>query len=76
MILRLQVRYLTFAKYSTGELDENKQFVHIEPCQDPELKQTTFHITLDINKDLIDDPIFQVLPHEVYHIRRYEQGNL
>jgi len=92
VILRLRVRdfeggnsfeyidaikaYLAFAKRPTSELEENKHYVHIEPFQDPELQQTTFHITLDINKDLLDQPNFQDLPHEVYRIRRDEQGNL
>ncbi len=92
VILRLQVRdfegrnsfkyidaikaYLTFAKRPTSELEENKHYVHIEPFQQPELQQTTFHITLDINKDLLDDPNIQVLRHEVYRIRRDKQGNL
>ena len=68
--------YLTFAGRSTSELEEKKHYAHIEPFQDPELRQTSFHITLDIEKDMLDDPNFQDLPHEIYRIRRDEQGKL
>ncbi|KAI9765975.1 MAG: hypothetical protein M1840_006982 [Geoglossum simile] len=47
--------YLTFAGRPTSELEEKRHYVHIEPFQDPELRQTSFHITLDMEKDMLDD---------------------
>ncbi|MCJ1381359.1 hypothetical protein MMC17_004469 [Xylographa soralifera] len=68
--------YLAYAKRPTSELEENRHYAHIEPFQHYELQQTSFHIILDINKDSLAQPNMQSLPHEVYHIRRNEQGNL
>ncbi|KAJ9641103.1 hypothetical protein H2199_005771 [Coniosporium tulheliwenetii] len=66
--------YLAFAGRSTNELEENKHYAHIEPFQAPELQQTVFHITLDIEKDSLDNPNFQTLPHEIYRVRRDIHG--
>jgi hypothetical protein len=49
---------------------------HIEPFQDPEIPQTSFHIILDMEKDMLEDPNLQNLPHEIYRIRRDDQGIL
>jgi hypothetical protein len=68
--------YLTFAGCPTSKLEDKKHYAHIEPFQDPELRQTSFHITLDIEKDMLGDPNFRDLPHEIYRIRRDEQGKL
>ena len=68
--------YLAFANRPTSELEQNKHYAHIEPFQAPEVWQTSFHITLDMEKDMLVKPNFENLPHEVYRIRRDEQGNL
>jgi hypothetical protein len=47
-----------------------KHFAHIEPFQDPEIQQTRFHITLDMEQALAENPDFGKLPHEIYHVRR------
>lgn len=68
--------YLVFAGRPTSELEENKHFAHIEPFQDPELQQTSFHIVLDMEKDLLKNTDLQSVPHEIYRVRRDQQGNL
>jgi hypothetical protein len=55
--------YLTFAKRPTSELAANKHYAHIEPFQDPKIPQTSFHIVLDIEKDMLEGSNLQNLPH-------------
>jgi hypothetical protein len=59
-----------------GEYEERKHFAHVEPFQAPELKQKTFHIVLDIEQHLLEEPNFDNLPHEIYRVRRDKEGNL
>jgi hypothetical protein len=68
--------YLKSAGRPVEEIDQHKHFSHIEPFQAPELKQTSFHIVLDIDKDLVENPNFETLLHEVYRVRRGVDGNL
>jgi hypothetical protein len=68
--------YLTFAGRPTSEWEEQKHFAHIEPFQDSEIRQTRFHITLDMEQALAKNPDFGKLPHEIYRIRRDEHGEL
>jgi hypothetical protein len=68
--------YLAFAGRSTNKLKENKHYAHIEPFQALELQQTSFHITFDLEKDFLDDPNFQNLPHEIYRVRRDKGSKL
>lgn len=68
--------FLKYAGHPVEEIDQHKHFSHIEPFQAPELKQTSFHIVLDIDKDLVKNPDFETLPHEVYRVRRGGDGNL
>ena len=68
--------YLAYAKRPTGELEENRHYTHIEPFQSYEIRQTWFHITLDMNKDSVAQPNIKDLPHEIYYIYRDKQGNL
>jgi hypothetical protein len=49
---------------------------HIEPFQDPEITQTSFHIILDMERHMLEDPNLQNLPHEIYRIRHDDQGIL
>ena len=59
-----------------GEYETRKHFAHVEPFQVPELKQTTFHVILDIEQHLLNGPDFDTLPHEIYRVRRDNEGNL
>ena len=68
--------YLIFAERPASEIVDNKHYAHIEPFQAPELQQTSFHITLDIEKDLLYNPDFETIPHEIYRVRRNEHGDL
>ena len=73
--------YLTWAGRPTSEYDEGpyetrKHFAHIEPFQDPELQQTTFHVVLDIEQDMLNELNFDTVPHEIYRLRRNEEGKL
>ena len=68
--------YLTFAKRPSSELAANKHYAHIEPFQDPDIPQTSFHIILDMEKDMLEGSNLQNLPHEIYRIRRDDQGIL
>lgn len=68
--------YIAFAGYSVNELEEGKHYAHIEPYQAPELQQRSFHIILDIEKDMLDNPNVQKLPHEIYRVRRDKRGIL
>src|SRR2546423_13950289 len=54
--------YLTFAKRPTSELAANKHYAHIEPFQDPEIPQTSFHIILDMEKYMLEGSNLQNLP--------------
>lgn len=72
--------YLTWAGRPTSEYagayETRKHFAHVEPFQAPELKQTTFHVILDIEQRSLNRPNFDVLPHEIYRVRRDEKGTL
>ena len=59
-----------------GEFETRKHFAHVEPFQAPELNQTTFHVVLDIEQHLLNEPNFDTLPHEIYRVRRDKEGNL
>ena len=70
--------YLSFAGRPTDREEIQKHYAHIEPFQAPELNQTSFHITLDMEKDGISkpNPDFNELPHEVYRVRKDGEGIL
>jgi hypothetical protein len=72
--------YLTWAGRPTseyeGEYGKRKHFAHVEPFQAPELKQTTFHVILDMEQHLLSKPNFDTLLHEIYRVRRDKEGNL
>jgi len=59
--------YLTFAGLPTSV---QQHTAHIEPLQDPLLRQTYVHITLDMSKDTVVSPDMETLLHEVYNVRR------
>ncbi|KAB8077143.1 hypothetical protein BDV29DRAFT_168838 [Aspergillus leporis] len=58
------------------KLDQRIRYSHIEPLQPPELKQKSFHIVLDIDKDMLRDPDFEKVEHEVHHVHRARDGTL
>ena len=72
--------YLTWAGCSTSEYEDpyetRKHFAHVEPFQDPELKQRTFHVILDMEQNMVSKPKLDTLPHEIYRVRRNTEGNL
>ena len=72
--------YLTWAGRPTseyeGEYETSKHFAHVEPFQALEVKQTTFHVVLDIEQRSLNRPDFDSLPHEIYRVRRDEKENL
>jgi len=68
--------YIAFAEHYVNELKEDKHYAYIELYQALELQQCSFHIILDIEKDLLNSPNIQKLPHEIYHVCRDKQGKL
>ncbi|MCJ1368553.1 hypothetical protein MMC16_007697 [Acarospora aff. strigata] len=70
--------YLTFAGRPFSEFETNKHCTHIEPFQQPDVPQTSFHIILDMDSALWlkrgwDD--LKGVEHEVYHVRRDGERN-
>lgn len=68
--------YITFAEHYINELKEDKHYAHIEPYQAPELQQCSFHIILNIEKDLLDSLNVQKLSHEIYCVCCDKQSKL
>ena len=68
--------YLAWAGRSPSEYEEGKHFAHVEPFQAPELRQTTFHVVLDIDQHLVIELNLNNILHEVYHVRRGTDGTL
>ncbi|OJD15230.1 hypothetical protein AJ78_04490 [Emergomyces pasteurianus Ep9510] len=66
--------YLASAGRPVDELTQRIHYSHIEPFQPPELKQRSFHIVQDIEKDMFSDPDFDEVKHEVHRIRRAKNG--
>jgi hypothetical protein len=72
--------YLVWAGHSAseyeGDFDKRKHFAHVEPFQALEVKQTTFHVILDMEQHLLKSPNLDDVPHEIYRVRRGKEGNL
>jgi len=68
--------YIAFAEHYINELKEDKHYAHIEPYQALKLQQRSFHIILNIEKDLLDSLNVQKLPHEIYCVCCDKQGKL
>ncbi|KAF3351848.1 Putative nucleoporin [Verticillium dahliae VDG2] len=51
---------------------------HVESRQDymENNPKASFHVTLDMEKDAIENPDLDKLPHEIYRIRRKADGTL
>ena len=65
-----------FAGRSTNDLEFRKHHAYIEPFQSPEVNQTSFHITIDMEGDSANPPNIQELPHEIYRVRYSKEGEL
>jgi hypothetical protein len=60
-----------------GAFNTRKHFAHVEPFQPYDFKQTTtFHVILDMEQHSLKDPNLDDVPHEIYRIRRNQDGNL
>jgi hypothetical protein len=72
--------YLTWAGRPTSEYEgpyqTRKHFAHVEPFQDPEIKQTRFHVVLDMEQYMLDNPDPATVTHEIYRVRRNTEGDL
>lgn len=68
--------YLAFAGRPTMEWEEERHYAHIEPFQDPELRQTRFHNTLDMEQDSIENPEVGKLSREVHRVHRDGRGKM
>ncbi|KKZ61747.1 hypothetical protein EMCG_03695 [[Emmonsia] crescens] len=66
--------YLTSAGRPVDEFHSRIHHSHIEPFQPLEMKQTSFHIVLDIEKDMLRDPDLGEVQHEVHRVRRDMDG--
>lgn len=66
--------YLVWAgrpkKEYRGDYQTRTHFAHVEPFQAPELNQTTFHVVLDVEQHSLAEVNFDLLPHEIYRVRR------
>ncbi len=59
-----------------GENPTKEYFAHVEPFQALEVKQRTFHVILDIQQQPLNEANFDIIPHEVYRVRRDLDGDL
>lgn len=65
-----------------GNVDEcnpdGRHVPHVEMRQDymEGNPKALFHVTLDLEKDAIQNPDMDKLPHEIYGIRRKDDGSL
>lgn len=73
---RAIMAYLASAGRPVDELTQRIHHSHIEPLQPPEMKQRSFHIVLDIEKDMLSDPEFETVEHEVHRVHRAKNGTL
>ncbi|GAD99115.1 conserved hypothetical protein [Paecilomyces variotii No. 5] len=67
---RAIMAYLSSTGHSVNEISQRKYYSHIEPFQPPDMKQKTFHIVLGIEKDMLKDPDFEQIEHEVHRDHR------
>ncbi|KAH8425538.1 uncharacterized protein LDX57_003289 [Aspergillus melleus] len=73
---RAIIAYLESVGRRPDELTKRLHQPHIEPFQDPSMKQKSFHIVLDLEKDMISEPDMKTVPHEAYRVRRAQDGSL
>ncbi|KFH43041.1 hypothetical protein ACRE_062410 [Hapsidospora chrysogenum ATCC 11550] len=63
-----------------GPRERRRPTAHVEPGQDYTYNEgnpkASFHVTLDVEKDAIEDPDLDKLPRETYRVRRRDNGKL
>ena len=59
-----------------GEHATKEYCAHVGPFQALEVRKRTFHVILDIRKQPLDEANLDVIPHEVYRVRRNLNGDL
>ena len=62
--------FLTFDDRSVNKEERAKHYIHIEPLQEPEIQQTSFHIVLDIESSAFPSALLSEIPHEFYRVTR------
>jgi hypothetical protein len=68
--------YLRWAGRSIADYEDRKHNVFVEPLQDPELRQTKFHIIIDFCSLSFEVQDMNEVHHEVFLIRRDEKDEL
>ena len=62
--------FLTFQGRLSDEKEKQKHYVHIEPLQDPEVQQASFHMVIDMEALAVPDALLSNMPHEFYRVAR------
>ena len=67
--------YLSSAGKSFSEYEKHRHVAHFDGHQDYQdgNPRASFHITLDMEKDAIQEPELDKLPHEICRIRRQKE---
>jgi hypothetical protein len=68
--------YLSWAGRSVTDYRERKHNVFVEPLQDPELRQTKFHIIIDFYPLSFDVQDLDRVHHEIFLIKRDDKDEL
>jgi hypothetical protein len=68
--------YLRWAGRPIEDYKERKHNVFVEPLQDPELRQTKFHMIIDFYSLSFDVQDMNGVHHEIFLIRRGEKDEL
>jgi len=68
--------YLKWANRPLAELNNKKHNIFVEPLQDPEVKQKRFHVIVDLNSLSFEVNKMDEVHHEVYEIKRKDDGSL
>ncbi|KAE8147974.1 hypothetical protein BDV25DRAFT_159178 [Aspergillus avenaceus] len=66
--------YLASTGRAADEHQRRMHHSHIEPFQPREMGQRSFHIILDLEQDMLQDPNFERVEHEVHRVRRNRDG--
>jgi len=68
--------YLSWVKRSVTDYEDMKHNVYVEPLQDPEVNQRKFHIVIDFYALSSSVQDFGKVHHEIFLMRRDEEGEL
>lgn len=69
-------KYLSWAGRSVTDYKERKHNVYVEVYGDPEVHQRHFHIIIDLYSLSFDVQDFNEVHHEIFLMRRNEEGEL